>query len=457
VTSRRIIVVGAGPAGCTAAIVLAEAGHSVTVVEAGPKVAVPPPTDVADALAMHGRSGLGVVRSSAQSSRDYCAGAGVGGSTLVNGLLMVRPNAAQLAHDWALPGWTEAVLSAAFARVFAGRAADHVLHDGVLTTGVHRSIDHHVSDAHGNPADHADVEQVARLLVPVSLRSGSAEGRTWGSASWVVEPTYVLGNGSERPLWGGSLRAAGVDVRAGVGVDRILFEGTLVTGVGLRDGSVLGAAQVVLCAGAIESPRLLWRSGVTLAGIGRNLCDHPSISFTDEAAAAIVGASTAPISLRPPGGQPDVLITAHSGSGVLLTLLRTQSRGLLTADAISLDQLEAADDLTRMRGLLRSVADLDPALVGPGDLTIRHLAALSDHDLDVWLRQHEDGTFHMAGTCRMGLTDDPRSVSTPDGAVVGTTGLYVADASVFPSLPAAPPLATVIAVADILAHAIPGE
>jgi choline dehydrogenase-like flavoprotein len=257
-------------------------------------------------------------------------------------------------------------------------------------------------------------------------------------------------------MWGGSLRAAGVDVRAGVGVDRVAFDGRQATGVLLGDGSVLGADQVVLCAGAIESPRLLWRSGVALGGIGNNLCDHPSISFTDESLLASGDSSTAPVTLRPPTGQPDVLLTAHSGSGLLLTLLRTRSRGSLTVDAINLSQFEAADDLSRMRTLIRSVADLDPALVGPGGHTIVHLAALPDHNLDTWLRHHEDGTFHMAGTCRMGMADDRRSVVTPDGAVSGTTGLYVTDASVFPSLPAAPPLATVIAVANILAHAIAG-
>jgi choline dehydrogenase len=423
------------------------------MIEAGPTVAVPPPTDVGDALALHGRSGLTVQRTAAQSSRDYCAGSGVGGSTLVNGLLMVRPNAAQLASDWAIPGWTEAVLSAAYDRVFAGSVAAGGVPFGRSPQGGDRGdIDHPVAAAPGI----GDLEDAAREIgtVPVSLRAGAAAGQTWGSARWVVEPTYILGDGQERPLWAGVLSGAGVVLQAGVGVDRVLLEVATVTGVALADGSLQAADQVVVCAGAIESPRLLWRSGIGLAGIGRNLCDHPSIPFTDRTYVPVVGSPTAPGSLRAPDGQPDVLVTAHSGSGVLLTLLRTRSRGHLTAEKITLGQLEDAEDLTRMRAMIRASADLDPALVGPENQTIGHLAAWPDTRLDGWLRQHEDGTFHIAGTCRMGLADDPGAVVSPGGAVHGARGLFVADASIFPSLPAAPPLATVLAVADVIAHGI---
>ena len=43
---------------------------------------------------------------------------------------------------------------------------------------------------------------------------------------------------------------------------------------------------------------------------------------------------------------------------------------------------------------------------------------------------------HAAGSCRMGAPDDPMAVVDPDGAVIGAPGLFVADASVFPDLPA---------------------
>lgn len=73
-------------------------------------------------------------------------------------------------------------------------------------------------------------------------------------------------------------------------VARVLFEGTKAIGVELEDGRKLGAAgEVVLCAGAIESPRLLQLSGVgdadhlqshgiavvaDMPGVGANYQDH---------------------------------------------------------------------------------------------------------------------------------------------------------------------------------------
>ena len=41
---------------------------------------------------------------------------------------------------------------------------------------------------------------------------------------------------------------------------------------------------------------------------------------------------------------------------------------------------------------------------------------------------------HPAGTCKLGPLTDPNAVVGPDGAVHGVDGLYVADASLMPSI-----------------------
>ena len=51
------------------------------------------------------------------------------------------------------------------------------------------------------------------------------------------------------------------------------------------------------------------------------------------------------------------------------------------------------------------------------------------------------------GTCRMGTTPK-KSVVDPTGKVWGTEGLYVADASVFPSASGVNPMVTNMAISD---------
>ncbi len=81
---------------------------------------------------------------------------------------------------------------------------------------------------------------------------------------------------------------ANLEVRCGVLVDRIVFEGTRAVGVDVG-GEVIRAGEIVLCGGAINSPQLLQLSGVgnaaeleplgvdlvaDLPGVGENLQDH---------------------------------------------------------------------------------------------------------------------------------------------------------------------------------------
>lgn len=60
---------------------------------------------------------------------------------------------------------------------------------------------------------------------------------------------------------------------------------------------------------------------------------------------------------------------------------------------------------------------------------------------------------HQMGTCRMGARPHD-GVVDPRGRVWGTEGLYVADASVFPSASGVNPMVTVMAIADWIAGGI---
>ncbi|CAK7566967.1 MAG: hypothetical protein SEPTF4163_004924 [Sporothrix epigloea] len=64
---------------------------------------------------------------------------------------------------------------------------------------------------------------------------------------------------------------------------------------------------------------------------------------------------------------------------------------------------------------------------------------------------------HQMGTCRMGDDAGEASVVNPRGQVWGTQGLYVADASVFPSASGVNPMVTTMAFADWIANGIVQE
>jgi 5-(hydroxymethyl)furfural/furfural oxidase len=52
----------------------------------------------------------------------------------------------------------------------------------------------------------------------------------------------------------------------------------------------------------------------------------------------------------------------------------------------------------------------------------------------------------------MGRSDDPLAVTSPQGRVYGTTGLYVIDASIMPSVPRANTNLTTIMIAEKMAQ-----
>jgi choline dehydrogenase-like flavoprotein len=66
-----------------------------------------------------------------------------------------------------------------------------------------------------------------------------------------------------------------------------------------------------------------------------------------------------------------------------------------------------------------------------------HAELDSDTELDRWLVKRVRTGYHACGTCRMGSTGDPASVVTPDLKVIGLSNVWVADASIMPTIPTA--------------------
>lgn len=80
----------------------------------------------------------------------------------------------------------------------------------------------------------------------------------------------------------------------------------------------------------------------------------------------------------------------------------------------------------------------------------------SDAEIDAWVKQNVESAYHPAGTCKIGLSDDPLAVVDSACCVYGLNNLRVVDASVFPTLPNGNINAPVIMVAEKIADVILG-
>jgi 4-pyridoxate dehydrogenase len=148
-----------------------------------------------------------------------------------------------------------------------------------------------------------------------------------------------------------------------------------------------------------------------------------------------------------------------------IVLLRPESRGSITlasADPrahphIRQNLLTAPQDWSRLAEGIRIFREIaqSPHLarfvsreIGPGR------EVTSDAALEAYTRRSAVTAHHPAGTCRMGLTNDPGTVVDSSLRVIGINGLRVVDASVFPDLVGGNINAPVIMVAEKAADMI---
>ncbi|HVL86086.1 MAG TPA: GMC oxidoreductase [Pseudonocardia sp.] len=308
-----------------------------------------------------------------------------------------------------------------------------------------------------------------------------------------------------------------LEVRTGAWASRVLFDDAgAATGVEYQDTAVFGyrsvgaRREVVLAAGAIDTPKLLMLSGigpgehlrefglhvrVDAPGVGANLDDHVEGLVMWEAARPMVTRSTqwweVGLFTRTEDGldRPDLMM--HYGSvpfdlntvrwgypttsnGFCLTpnVTRGRSRGTVRLrsrdfrDRPRVDPRYFTDpedhDLRVMLAgirLARRIAEQAPL----DGWIARELApgpdATSDEALTEYVLRTHNTVYHPAGTARMGAPDDAQAVLDPRLRVRGVHGLRVADASVMPFLPAINPNITCMMIgekaADLLAEDAP--
>ncbi|MEU5052342.1 GMC oxidoreductase [Streptomyces sp. NPDC021096] len=293
---------------------------------------------------------------------------------------------------------------------------------------------------------------------------------------------------------------------------RLELEGTRAKGVHVRtkDGEeiyVEAAREVLVCAGAVDTPRLLLHSGIgpkadleelgipvvhDLPGVGENLLDHPESVIVWETDGPIPENSAmdsdAGLFVRrdPASNGPDLMFHFYQipftdnperlgyekpEHGVSMTpnIPKPRSRGrlyLTSADPAVKPALdfryftdeEDYDGRTLVDGIkiAREIAKAEPLAgwlkreVCPGpEIT-------SDEEISEYARKVAHTVYHPAGTCRMGASDDTDAVVDPQLRIRGLEGIRIADASVFPTMPAVNPMIGVLMVGEKCAELLVG-
>lgn len=475
-----VVVVGSGAGGAAAACRLAEAGHTVVVLEEG-GVLPPPgvrPRRFFDALSSLYRDG-GVTPILGRPPIVFQEGRCVGGGTVVNGGMAWRTPPEVMRRwreDHGLAFLTESGTEPYFRWVEAG---NHVAPQAEGT----------ISEAEGRfcaAARELGMHPTPNLRVQRDCRGsgvcilGCPEDRKMGA-----HVTFI-----PRAL------AAGATVVSHVRVDRIDTRGGRASGVsGTSTGPdgrrfCVRSRAVVVSAGAMHTPALLASSGLARPGLGASLRLHPSAKavgvLADEVRQwagvhqghqvhdhlhrglllAAVGLPPPALALSLPGIHRDsaelmgaydrMLVGAalmedtttgrvlRTPSGQPWAWYRVNRAGVerfregMTLVAHILFQAGARSVHLPVRGL--------SALTGPGDVERLAHARLAPADLELV-------SVHAMGTCAMGSSPHRHPVA-PDGSYRGTPGLWVADASLFPDSLGVNPQITIQLLATWVADAV---
>ena len=487
------VVVGAGSAGCVLAARLSEdPDASVVLLEAGapdtaPEIHVPAMFPIMFKSSLDWDL-LGEVEPGLGGRRLYLPrGRMIGGCSSINAMIYLRGNRLDY-DDWAAQGaagWSYDEVLPYFKRGEDNERGESEYHGvgGPQAVSDSRSL-HPLVDTMLEAAVQAGHEANPDLNGERQDGVGRFQltqrgGLRCSTADAYLHPAAGRGN---------------LEVRACSFVERVLFEGDRAVGVevvheGVRE-TVRAEREVILSAGAYQSPVLLMLSGIGPAEelapfglpvrvdlpVGRNLQDHCMVNlnylssapalfgiFTPENFALLEQEGRGPLSsnlpeaggffrTRPDLPAPDVEfhfspslfydegLTAPHDHGYAFgpVVVKPVARGTVTLRTPMADSkprvltnfLTAEEDVASMIAGVRIALEIaaQPALQAVEKAPFSIPESDSDEDILAWVRRVAQPVYHPTSTCAIG------SVVDPELRVYGVEGLRVVDASVMPTI-----------------------
>jgi choline dehydrogenase len=475
----EVVVVGSGSAGAVVARRLVDAGVQVVVVEAGERdlnPAIHEPARLFELWDSEQDWGYRTAPQEACAGRElhWPRGKVLGGSSALNGMIHARGHRSDY-DTWAYlgnEGWSYEDVLPLFKRSedfdlgaspyhgaggplhVLSRYEPHPVNAAVVSAAQEAGIPFN-ADANG---EHLEGVSFCQLAIKDGVRETGA--------------TAFLAPIAESPR---------LSLLTAAHATRLLFEDERCVGVEIeREGAVeriRATREVVLCAGTIESPKLLLLSGIgpgdelgrhgievvaDLPGVGRNLHDH--------VLSPVIFAASRPVPAALPGLQqlhshlfwrsrsgltsPDIqplffhlplylegMEGPTDGYTLMAGIIRPASRGTLRLASgdpraaplidpaylscdVDTEALVAAVTLCREIGEQPALAEWRGRELYPG------AGVRTRDELRQYVRRTAITYHHQVGTCAMGVGE--HAVVDPQLHVRGVEGLRVADASVMP-------------------------